>query len=42
MDDPQSNNIITLDSFLDPLKDRFNDNKEKVRFLSLLSPTCPL
>jgi hypothetical protein len=42
MDDTQSNSIITLGSSLDPLRDRFNDNKDKIRFLSLLSPTCPL
>jgi len=37
-----SNNIINLKSTLDPLKDKFNNNKEKIRFLALLSPTCPL
>lgn len=43
MDIIQSSSIITLDSSLDPLKNQFNDNnKEKIRFLSLLSPTCPL
>jgi hypothetical protein len=42
MDVTESNSIITLDSSLDPLRDRFNDNKDKIRFLSLLSPTCPL
>ena len=42
MDVTQSNSIITLDGSLDPLRDRFNDNKDKIRFLSLLSPTCPL
>ena len=42
MDIDESNSIITLDSSLDRLKDQFNDNKEKIRFLSLLSPTCPL
>jgi hypothetical protein len=42
MDSKQSNNIVTLDSSLDPLKARFNHNKEKIRFLALLSPTCPL
>jgi hypothetical protein len=42
MDINQSNRMITLDSSLDPLIDHFNDNKEKIRFLSLLSPTCPL
>jgi hypothetical protein len=34
--------IIALDNSLNPLKNQFNDNKEKIRFLSLLSPTCPL
>jgi hypothetical protein len=42
MDATQSKSIITMDSSLDPLRGRFNDNKEKIRFLSLLSPTCPL
>ena len=42
MDINPSNNIVALDSSIDPLIDRFNDNKEKIRFLSLLSPTCPL
>lgn len=42
MDIDQSNKIITLDNSLDPLRDQFNDNKERIRFLSLLSPTCPL
>ena len=42
MDIDESNSIIILDSSLDRLKDQFNDNKEKIRFLSLLSPTCPL
>ena len=37
-----SNKIITLTGSLDPLKDQFNNNKEKIRFLALLSPTCPL
>jgi len=42
MDMDQSNNITTLDNSLDPLRDQFNDNKERIRFLTLLSPTCPL
>ena len=37
-----SNNIITLNRSSDLLKDRFNNNEEKIRFLALLSPTCPL
>ena len=41
MDINQSNSIISLDS-LDPLRDHFNHRMEKIRFLSLLSPTCPL
>ena len=35
-------NIISLDNSFAPLRDRFNADKEKVRFLALLSPTCPL
>jgi hypothetical protein len=42
MDISQLNSIITLDSSLDPLIDQFNDKKGEIRFLSLLSPTCPL
>jgi len=42
MDTNQSYHIITLDGSLNPLKDRFNSDKEKIRFLALLSPTCPL
>jgi hypothetical protein len=42
MDINQSNSIITLDSSLDPVIVHFNANKDKIRFLSLLSPTCPL
>ena len=34
--------IITLDSTLDPIKKRFNADSGKIRFLALLSPTCPL
>jgi len=37
-----SNNIITLDKTLDPLKERFNAESSKIRFMALLSPTCPL
>lgn len=40
--DNQSNNIVTLDNSLDLLKERFNADSEKIRFLALLSPTCPL
>ena len=32
MDVTQSDSIITLDGSLDPLRDRFNDNKEKIRY----------
>jgi hypothetical protein len=42
MDRNQSNSILTLDDSLNPLKFRFNNYKEKNRFLALLSPTCPL
>ena len=35
-------NIVSLDSSLASLKDQFNSGKEKLRFLALLSPTCPL
>ena len=42
MDGNQSNHIITLKGSLNPLKLQFNNNKEKIRFLALLSPTCPL
>jgi hypothetical protein len=34
--------IITLDSKLGLLKKRFNADSDKIRFLALLSPTCPL
>ncbi len=40
--DSQPTNIITLVNSLDPLKERFNTHSGKIRFLSLLSPTCPL
>ena len=42
MDSNQSKHIVTLKGSLNPLKLRFNNNKEKIRFLALLSPTCPL
>jgi hypothetical protein len=42
MDIIQSKNIIPLNTSLDSLKDYFNKNKEKIRFVALLSPTCPL
>ena len=38
----QSSDIITLDNTLDPLKGRFNADSGKIRFMALLSPTCPL
>ena len=41
-DNNQPKNIVTLDGSLNPLKLRFNNDKEKIRFLALLSPTCPL
>jgi len=34
--------LISLENSLTPLISRFNDNKEKMQFLALLSPTCPL
>jgi hypothetical protein len=40
--DNQSTNIVTLDSSLELLKERFNSDREKIRFLTLLSPTCPM
>ena len=40
--DNQSTNIVTLESSLESLKERFNSEREKIRFLALLSPTCPL
>jgi len=42
MDISQLSNLIILDSSLGPLKGRFNVCKDKMRFLALLSPTCPL
>jgi len=38
----QTLDIITLDNTLDPLKERFNADSNKIRFMALLSPTCPL
>lgn len=38
----QSTTIVTLESTSEPLKERFNGDREKIRFLTLLSPTCPL
>ena len=42
IDDKPSSNIINLANSLEPLKERFNREREKIRFLTLLSPTCPL
>ncbi len=42
MDENQTINIITLDSSLAPLKERFNTNVGTIRFLALLSPDMPL
>ena len=39
--DNQSTDIISLEDSLKSLKERFNRNREKIRFLALLSPTCP-
>ena len=38
----QPSDIITLDNTLDPLKEQFNTDSSKARFIALLSPTCPL
>jgi hypothetical protein len=38
----QASKIITIKNSLAPLKDRFNTNNGEIRFLALLSPTCPL
>ena len=40
--DNQSTNIINLENSLESLKERFNTDHEKIRFLAVLSPTCPL
>jgi len=37
-----SNEIITLGDNLSQLKERFNAESSLIRFLALLSPTCPL
>jgi len=37
-----SNDIIILDNMFESLKERFNKNRGKIRFMALLSPTCPL
>ena len=33
--------MVSLAGSLTPLKDYFNTRKDKIRFLALLSPTCP-
>ena len=38
----RSNDIITLEHNLNPLRLRFNTDSNLIRFLALLSPTCPL
>ncbi len=35
----QSIKLISLDRSLQPLKNHFNDNSKRLRFLALLSPT---
>lgn len=40
--DSQSTNIILIENSLKSLKERFNTDREKIRFLALLSPTCPM
>jgi|GEM_PF-1811200 len=42
MNAEDSDNIVILDSCLNPIKERFNIDSGKIRFVSLLSPTCPL
>lgn len=37
-----SNGILTLDHGIGPLKERFNTKCSSIRFMALLSPTCPL
>jgi len=37
-----SNDITALDHSLDPLKERFNTDISLIRFLALLSSTCPM
>jgi len=34
--------ITILDESFNVLKDQFNTDSNKIRFLALLSPTCPL
>ena len=41
-DDKQPSNVIVLENSLAPLRNRFNHNSEQIRFIALLSPTCPL
>ncbi|CAB5139844.1 hypothetical protein D3OALGA1CA_3801 [Olavius algarvensis associated proteobacterium Delta 3] len=38
----RSNDLVPLNESLDQFKDQFNNEKDKIRFLALLSPTCPL
>ena len=38
----KSTNIVALESSPESLKERFNGDREKIQFLALLSPTCPL
>ena len=38
----RADEIIVLDSTADPLRERFNTATSKIRFMALLSPTCPL
>jgi len=40
--DEQSTRIINLENSLESLKERFNTDRGKIRFLALFSPTCPL
>jgi hypothetical protein len=35
----ESVEVVSLGGSLQPLKDHFNSNKNKLRFLALLSPT---
>ena len=41
-DDKQTADIIMLEDSLESLKERFNSDRGKIRFLALLSPTCPM
>lgn len=38
----RSKDLVPLNGSLDQFKDQFNNEKDKIRFLALLSPTCPL